>query len=75
MLDIPDEEEDDDELEGIDEEQNNMDQPERDSKMSGALDGGESMEMDGENRSANGGAGGSGSGAGLANGSTAMEGE
>ena len=53
LLDIPDEEEDEDELEGIDEEQ--QEYPERDSKMSSGnnnLDG-ESVEGDGENKSLN----------------------
>ena len=34
LLDIPDEEEDEDEIEGIDEDQAQQDQPERDSKLS-----------------------------------------
>jgi len=50
LLDIPDEEEDEDDLEGIDEEQNN-DHNERDSKMSSGAPDGESVEGDGENRS------------------------
>ena len=53
LLDIPDEEEDEDELEGIDEEQ--QEYPERDSKMSSGNNGldGESVEGDGENKSLN----------------------
>ena len=52
LLDIPDEEEEDDELEGIDEE-HQQEQPERDSKMSNNHIDGESIEGDGENRSQN----------------------
>lgn len=56
LLDIPDEEEDDDEIEGIDEDQQQQDYPERDSKMSSGHNGGmdgESVEGDGENKSQN----------------------
>ncbi len=55
LLDIPDEEEDDDEIEGIEDDQQ-QDQPDRDSKLSSGHNGGmdgESVEGDGENKSQN----------------------
>ena len=57
LLDIPDEEEDEDEIEGIDDDQAQQDQPERDSKLSSGQNGGmdgESLEGgEGENKSQN----------------------